>query len=168
MKRSTTASSTSAGAMLLAEQNRMKDDSLERTSRSPILARSSSHAGVKGAPCSGMPFSRASQSKALFALLLWFCSVLAVRPSGHVVQLGEIGSNRAVAGRDHLQRLVQRLGDLPQRRRPVPPGLLRQLVRRRDDRDGVGEGRLDQDGGFGSLGSTTMAPVMDGDGLSIS
>ena len=140
MKRSTMLSSTSAGAMPLAEQNRIKDDSLQRTNRSLIWARSASHAGVRGAPCLGMRFSRASHSRALFTLLLWFCSVLRVKPSGQMVQPGEVGSNGAESRRDHLQRLVQRLGDLPQGRRPVALGLFRKLVRRRDDRDGVGEG----------------------------
>ena len=51
--------------------------------------------------------------------------------SRHVVQVRKIGPNRAVAGRDHLHRLIQRLGDLPQGGRPVPPGLLRQLRARR-------------------------------------
>ena len=82
MKRSTTASSTSTGAMLLAEQNRMRDDSRRPGNAIADLDRSRSHAGAKGAPCLGMPFSRASQSRALFTLLLWFCSVLAVRPAG--------------------------------------------------------------------------------------
>src|SRR5215467_5540725 len=75
-------SSTSGGAIPFAEQNRIKDDSLQRTNRSLIWARSSSHAGAIGAPCSGMPFSRASQRKALFTLLLWFRSVLSVNPAG--------------------------------------------------------------------------------------
>src|SRR5262249_14551234 len=69
-KRSRTTSSTSVGAMPLAEQNRMKADSLQRTNRSLIWARNSSHAGVSGAPCLGMRFSRASHTRALFALLL--------------------------------------------------------------------------------------------------
>src|SRR5215471_17740205 len=75
-------SSTSGGAMPLAEQNRIKDDSLQRTYGSSILDRSASHAGVRGAPCWGTPFSRASHSKALFTLLLWFRSVLSVNPVG--------------------------------------------------------------------------------------
>ena len=82
MRRSTTASSTSVGAIWLAEQKRINDDNRQRTSRSLIRPRSSSQAGAQGAPCSGTPFSRASHSSALFALLLWFCSVLAVRPAG--------------------------------------------------------------------------------------
>ena len=45
-----------------------------------------------------------------------------------MVQLSEVGPDRTVAGWNHLQRLVQRLGDLPQRRDPVPPCLRRQLV----------------------------------------
>jgi hypothetical protein len=36
------------------------------------------------------------------------------------MQLSKVRANRAVAGRDHLNWLVQRLGDLPQRGRPVP------------------------------------------------
>jgi hypothetical protein len=37
-----------------------------------------------------------------------------------VVQMGEISPNRAVPGRDQFERLVQHLGDLLQRCRPVP------------------------------------------------
>ncbi len=68
--------------MLFAEQNLIKDDSRDRTRLSLILPRNSSHAGVSGVPCLGMPFSRASHSSALFALLLWFASVFLVRPVG--------------------------------------------------------------------------------------
>src|SRR5262249_15282051 len=68
--------------MPFAEQNRIKADSLQRTNRSLIGARNSSHAGVSGAPCLGMRFSRASHSKALFTLLLWFCRVLRANPVG--------------------------------------------------------------------------------------
>src|SRR5215831_15056755 len=69
-------------------------------------------------------------------------------PSGHMVQPGEIGSNGSQSRRDHLQRLVQRLGDLPQGRGPVALGLLWKLARSLDDHDGVGEGGLDQDWGL--------------------
>ena len=60
----------------------MNEDSRERTRLSLIFARSISQAGANGAPCLGTPFSRASQSRAAFTLLLWFASVLAVRPTG--------------------------------------------------------------------------------------
>jgi hypothetical protein len=69
--------------------------------------------------------------------------------SGDLMQLGEIGSDGAVSGGDHLKRLVQRLGDLPERCRPVSLDLLGKLLRRGDDRDAAGERRLDQDGGLG-------------------
>src|SRR5262249_45237385 len=82
LNRSTMVSSTSFGATLFAEQKRMKDDSRERATPPLIFARNSAQAGDNGAPCSGIPFSRANQSNAAFALLLWFCNVLAVRPLG--------------------------------------------------------------------------------------
>src|SRR5262245_19807337 len=62
-----------------------------------------------------------------------------------MVQLREIRSNGTQSRGDHLQRLIQRLSDLPQGRGPMAPGLDRKLFRRGDDRDGVGEGGLDQD-----------------------
>src|SRR5215467_10266162 len=65
-----------------------------------------------------------------------------------MVQLREIGSNGSQSRGDRFQRLIQRLRDLPQGRGPMAPGLDRKLVRRGDDRDGVGEGRLDQDRGL--------------------
>ena len=70
------------------------------------------------------------------------------QPGGRVVQLREIGSNGSQSRGDHLERLVQRLSDLPQGRRPMALGLFRKLVRRRDDRDGVDERGLDQEGGL--------------------
>ena len=78
-----------------------------------------------------------------------FCVALVVlqrlgrQARGYLMELGEIGSNRAVAGRDYLERLVQRFDDLPQGCRPVAASLLRQLVRLGDDHDGIGEGGLD-------------------------
>lgn len=69
MKRSTTASSTSAGAMLLAEQNRMIDESCQREGPWVTLPRSSSQAGVSGVPRSEMSVFRSSHSNAVFVLL---------------------------------------------------------------------------------------------------
>jgi hypothetical protein len=57
--------------------------------------------------------------------------------------MGEISPNCAVPGRDQFERLVQHLGDLPQRCRPVPTLLLGQLLGRGDHRDAFGEGGLD-------------------------
>src|SRR5262245_49821160 len=60
----------------------------------------------------------------------------------------KIGPYRTVAGGNRLHRLVQCLGDLPQGRGPVAAGLLGQLRGAGDDGDGVGERRLDQEGGL--------------------
>jgi hypothetical protein len=94
-----------------------------------------------------MRFSRANHSKALFTLLLWFRSVKR-QPRVRMVQPGEIGSHGTESRGDQLQRLVQRLGGLPQRRRPVALGLFSKLVCRSDDRDGVDEGAFDQGWGL--------------------
>jgi hypothetical protein len=67
----------------------------------------------------------------------------------YLMQVMKIGTNRAVARRDDLQRSVEGLGDLPQRRRPMPPLLLGHVGRRRDDRYGVGEGHFNELGCFG-------------------
>ena len=73
---------------------------------------------------------------------------LARQPSGHMVQLREIGSNGSQSRGDHLQRLTQRLGDLPQGTHPMAPGLCWKLISRGDDRDRVEKGGLDQDWGL--------------------
>jgi hypothetical protein len=83
-----------------------------------------------------MPFSRASQFKALFTLLA----------GGRLVEPFKVGSNGAVAGRDHLEGPIHGLGYLPQGRRPVPPLVFGQLRRSEDHGDGIGERGLDQGG----------------------
>ena len=93
-------------------------------------------------------FSRQPKQRALRVALV-VLQRLGGEPGRRLVELGKIGANCGVAGRDHLERLVQCLGHLPQGRRPVSSGLLRELGRRGDDRDGLGEGRLDQGGGLG-------------------
>jgi hypothetical protein len=77
-----------------------------------MLPRSPSQAGVNAVP-RGRPLSRVSQFNALFALLLWLRSVLAVRPTGAWWSLVKLTSYAAVAGRDQLGRPIHGLGYLP-------------------------------------------------------
>src|SRR5262249_57576360 len=69
-----------------------------------------------------------------FRVALVVLQRLGSQARGRVVQLAEIGSNRAVAGGDNLERLVQGLGDLPQGCRPVPPGLFGKFTPPRGER----------------------------------
>ena len=75
-----------------------------------------------------------------------------------MMQLQEVGPDRAIARRDHPNRLVQCLCDLAHGRRPVPLHLLRQLLRPGDDADRVGEGSFNQDRGFGHWDWLQVAP----------
>jgi hypothetical protein len=81
----------------------------------------------------------------------------------YFVQLSEVGANGAIAGRNHLQRFAPHLGNPPQGGRPLPLPLLGELVRGSNDRDGIGEGSLDQHGGLGHWERRLLA--CDGRGL---
>src|SRR5262249_10939382 len=55
----------------------------------------------------------------------------------HARALHKLIADGAIAGRDHLKRLVQRLRDLSQRGRPMPAGVLRELLGCADHGDRV-------------------------------
>lgn len=59
-----------------------------------------------------------------------------------MVPLGKVIPNRAVAGRNDLERTIGSLGELSQRGGPVPLQLRRQLFRGRNRLDRVLEGRF--------------------------
>ena len=79
-----------------------------------------------------------------FGVALVVLQGLGSEPRRHLVQVDEVGANRAVAGGNHFQRAVQSLGDLAQRCRPVPALFLRQVLRGGDHRDRIRKGLFDQ------------------------
>ena len=80
----------------------------------------------------------------------------------HMMQRRHPRADSAIARRNKLWRLVERLRDPCQRRAPVPADLLRQIGRGGDRQDRVGESWTQGRGDFRSLGSAPCLPGWTG------